>query len=122
MESTTIAFQDIAYQIDFRANKPIVHIFRRNIQNLSPTHTILTNCEPYFYIPEAEVDRLHGVPELNIEPLDGCRLGESYTDIFDRPVRRIYTDLPGRVAKVRDQFSFTCERDILFERRLIVDS
>jgi DNA polymerase elongation subunit (family B)/intein/homing endonuclease len=121
MESTTIAFQDIAYQIDFKTNSPIVHIFGRNIQDRTPTHTILTNCKPYFYVPENEVDRLNGCPELDLEPLDGCRPGESYTDIFGRPVRRIYTDLPGRVAKVRDRFSFTDESDILFERRVIVD-
>ena len=121
MESTTIAFQDIAYQIDFKTNSPIVHIFGRNIQDKTPTHTILTNCKPYFYVPENEVDRLNGCPELDLEPLDGCRPGESYTDIFGRPVRRIYTDLPGRVAKVRDRFSFTDESDILFERRVIVD-
>lgn len=125
MELTTVmAWQDVAYQIDFKKNRPKIYLFGRNAETRKPTVSIIDNFEPYFYIPEGEENIVEGGIQNGIEtePLDGCRLGESYTDIFGRPIRRVYTDLPGRVAKVRDQFSFTCESDILFERRFIVDA
>jgi len=105
--------QDVAYQIDFKNRKPILHVFGRDTTTREPTVTKIKDFEPYFYVPYDEAGR--------ITQLDGCRRGESATDCFGRNVVKVFTDLPGRVSEVRDQFSFTDESDILFEKRFIAD-
>ena len=43
------------------------------------------------------------------------------TDIFNRPVKRIVTVLPGDVRKVRKEYTYHDEADILFPWRFLID-
>jgi DNA polymerase elongation subunit (family B) len=107
-----ISLQDVAYQI--KGGKPIVYIFGRH-QNGTATVDTIQGFEPYFYVPSGESDRALELP--------GTRLGESYTDVYGRSVTRVYTVLPGDVSNYREYgFSFTDESDILFDRRVQIDT
>ena len=46
---------------------------------------------------------------------------EAVTDFLGRKVKRHETELPREVGSTRDNFKFTCEADILFEKRFLID-
>lgn len=97
-------------------HKPTVLLFGRDADNPTITKTFgFSNQRPYFYAPADEVARLYRKPEEIVETEEG------HFDAFNRPVTKCYTKLPSDVPKVRSLFSFTCEADILYDYRYLID-
>jgi len=78
-------------------NRPIIYLLSRDAHRKRVVHKI-EDFRPYFFKP-----------------------GGSYEDIFGRPIERHFAKLPRDVRTLRKQFEFTCEADILFEWRYLID-
>jgi len=101
-----------------KAGKPITILFGRNADNPTETKAIgFGNQRPYFYAPADEVLALK-VKKCLYEIVE---IEEGFVDAFGRSVTRCYTTLPSDVPKVRGLFSFTCEADIVYDMRYLID-
>jgi DNA polymerase I len=95
--------------------KPVTILFGRDVDNPMVTKAIgLGNQRPYFYAPEDEVMGQRRRNEI-------VEVEEGYLDAFGRKVAKCYTVLPSDVPKVRGDFSFTCEADIVYDMRYLID-
>jgi len=98
-----------------RNGKPITILFGRDADNLTSTKAIgFGDQRPYFYAPEAEVLGLRDRHEI-------VEIKEGFLDAFGRRVTKCFTTLPSDVPKVRGLFSFTCEADIVYDMRYLID-
>ena len=102
-----------------RDGKPITILFGRSCEDPMVTKAIgFGNQRPYFYAPEAEVLGLQAKKALfEIVGIDD----HTERDAFDRRVIKCYTRLPSDVPKVRGLFSYTCEADIVYDMRYLID-
>ncbi|MFA5248426.1 MAG: DNA polymerase domain-containing protein [Patescibacteria group bacterium] len=104
--------EEASYRV--KQGQPIVLLFSRNYCNNKETVTHeIHGFRPYFYAP------INEKPDLPA----GCEYSEEITkDALGRDVRKVYTDIPSTVRKVREQYSFTCMADYLFEKRWMADN
>jgi len=86
-----------AYRV--HRHKPVIFLFSRD-KNRERTVVIVQNFRPYFFVPDDQSDII---------------------DIFGRPVRKVYTELPSDVPKERQKYSFSDEADIQFFLRYLID-
>jgi DNA polymerase elongation subunit (family B) len=99
-------------------NKPSVILFGRDYNDRTKTcKTVIEDSTPYFYAPgdTPAGDKRTQYGEYSVK----TRL---YTDALGRQVRKVTTDLPSTVPKIRDYFEFTDEADILYDKRYIIDN
>jgi len=90
-------WMNAAYRVHRR--KPVIFLFSRD-KNRERTVVIVQNFRPYFFVPDDQSDII---------------------DIFGRPVRKVYTELPSDVPKERQKYSFSDEADIQFFLRYLID-
>lgn len=97
--------------------KPNVILFGRDFNDRTKTiTTIVKGFDPYFYAPAEAPTGIFRSTYGNY------RVEASiYTDALGRQVRKVITDLPSLVPKIRDLFTFTDEADILFDKRFVTD-
>lgn len=103
-------------------NNPVVILYGRDYHDRTKTvKTMVRGFKPYFYT-SAEVDPTPGrTVGINGERI-WYSVGEAiHTDALGRQVRQVYTRLPSDVPKIREQFPFTDEADILFDKRHNID-
>ena len=96
-------------------NNPIVYFYSRNFHNkLESTTHKFSGFRPYFYAPANESPKLPPGCEYN---------DEVELDCMNREVRKVYTDVPATVRRIKESgiFSFTDMADFLFEKRFSVD-
>ena len=90
-------WMNAAYRV--HRHKPVIFLFSRD-KNRERTVVIVQNFRPYFFVPDDQSDII---------------------DIFGRPVRKVYTELPSDVPKERQKYSFSDEADIQFFLRYLID-
>ena len=93
--------------------KPVVLFFSRNYHDKFETITHeFHDFRPYLLVPANEFPPLP----------PGCDYADEIElDALNREVRKVYTDVPATVRKLRSLFSFTDMADFLFEKRFAVD-
>lgn len=103
--------EESSYQI--RKGAAVVLLFSRNLEDpfITTTHEF-HGFRPYFFAPANERPPLP----------DGCEYAEeTQLDAYNREVRKVYTDLPSTVRKLKSLFTFTDMADFLFEKRFTAD-
>jgi len=103
--------EDSTYRVSRGAAE--VLFFSRNYEDKFKTIThVFTGFRPYCLVPADEFPPLP----------PGCDYGDEIEfDALNREVRKVYTDVPATVRKIRDLFTFTDMADFLFEKRFAVD-
>lgn len=87
--------------------KPRVILFGRDYENVQQTvYKAVKGFRPYFYAPSHEVEES----------------GEIVIDALGRRVKKVFANLPSDVRRLREQYSWTDEADILFDVRFVVDA
>lgn len=87
--------------------KPRVILYGRDYENVHQTvYKAVRGFKPYFYAPSHEVE----------EP------DEVLIDALGRRVKKVFANLPSDVRRLREQYSWTDEADILFDVRFVVDA
>ena len=96
-----------------KGNKPTILIFARNADNRLETKVFpVNNFDPYFYAPaDAPMFPSSIVHVSDVRVLDA----------FGREVRRCTCNLPSDVPIVRKAFEWTCEADVMFDIRFMID-
>lgn len=101
--------------------RPIVHCFCRD-DNAKWHHIEVDGHRPSFFIQADEysdrIDNHYAVHHTETHDDDG----ERYTDLYDNPLIRIYTELPSQVADMRELFDWTGEADVFYTKRFLIDT
>ena len=94
---------------------PRVVLFGRDYDDPTVVKNIsIRGFRPYFYVPAtAEVPQDPAIVDVERVP---------YVDALGRPIKKIITQLPSDVPKVRQYFEWTDEADIPFDIRFVVDA
>lgn len=91
---------------------PVVHIFGREADG-TPHQLKVTGFRPYFWVRESEADKPH------TEKIDVTQ--DRGVSIKGEPLRRIYTEKPGDVRNIRENYHHF-EADIPFATRFLIDT
>lgn len=104
-------------------NTPVVILYGRDYSDRNRTvKTLIRGFRPYFYVPAT----VAGGTRAAITTVNGYRIPYEtdttvHTDALGRSVRKVFVNLPSDVPKIRDNFEWTDEADILFDKRLLTD-
>jgi DNA polymerase, archaea type len=92
--------------------KPIVVLIGRDYDNPTIVKTLgFGNQRPFFFAGGSYIPSNPFIVETE----------RGHVDAFGRDVTKCYTALPSDVPKVRDLFPFTCEADIVYDMRYLID-
>jgi DNA polymerase I len=97
------------------ADTPVVYIFGRDASGKA-IQVRVTGFRPYFYAP-ADLVNGRSLPQEIV----GIEENTTYRSIRGDPLRRLYTQRPGDVRAVRDDFKQHYEADIPFTTRFMID-
>ena len=114
-EHLDIALQAIDYTLartDTGDETPVIHVFGRTIDG-TPEHIRVHGIRPYFYVPDAEVDRFR-----SDERVTGVEGG--FKAIDGTSVTRIYAQTPRDVGQLREGYTHY-EADVRFPNRFLID-
>lgn len=95
-----------------REMKPELFIFGRG-SDLKRFVVKIKGFAPYFYAPAQEKDSRKTVESLEQVPV--------ILDFKNRAVKRLNTEIPAQVKKLRRDYSFTDEADVEYEKRALTD-
>jgi len=101
---------------------PVIILYGRDYHDRTKTvKTLVRGFTPYSYTDACVEPSAGRTVTVNGERI-WCSVGETiYTDALGRQIRQVHTRLPSDVPKIRDQFPFTDEADILFDKRHNID-
>lgn len=96
-----------SYTTEFKnkIERPVIRLYFRD-KNGNRVIKNLRGFVPYFYAPSIEVRQPTHIPE---------------PDVFDRWVVRVDTQLPKDVGKQRQFYNYTCEADVPYPWRYLID-
>lgn len=102
---------------------PVIILYGRDYNDRTRTvKTLIRGFEPYFYAPATIAARHTGTFSCKGYRIRYTTGDTIHTDALGRSIRKVTVNLPSDVPQIRDNFEWTDEADILFDKRYLTDT